>query len=264
MQTNPVNWLVLPALNHTLYLHTTVSHSEPHAQRSHHGRQVEAPSKQKTPVEELSFNLPEILSAIGCGIPVLVAGRTPAMRQTDFRHGPTSSPPKLLLVESNCRPTPWAGRGMHPEQRPQNRCSETAEPRRGSEAATSSLLEPSGRLIGKSRLDPRVISGPVERGPGGCVASLVTESSSRIPPRVRPAENPPAELQPTYRTVRKVAGTKIAFSGLTFQGKEGTQNSLAQVSYGCEEPPTYLIIFIFIIIRFKNTIRELFYKKKNP
>lgn len=92
MQTNPVNWLVLPALNHTLYLHTTVSHSEPHAQRSHHGRQVGAPSKQKTPVEELSFNLPEIPSAIGCGIPVLVAGRTPAMRQTDFRHGPTSSP----------------------------------------------------------------------------------------------------------------------------------------------------------------------------
>lgn len=66
----------------------------------------------------------------------------------------------------------------------------------------------------------------------------------------------PAEFQPTHRIMRSnVAGTEISISRLTFQGKEKTQQSWPKLSMWCEEPPTYFIIFIFIIIRFKNTIQ---------
>lgn len=35
------------------------------------------------------------------------------------------------------------------------------------------------------------------------------------------------------------------------------------VFYMVKESPTYFIIFIFIIIRLKNSIQQLFYKEKN-
>lgn len=60
--------------------------------------------------------------------------------------------------------------------------------------------------------------GHVERGRGGCEASVGAEGGGGMTPQAGPAATPPAARPPTHGAVRNVAGRKISVSARTFPG----------------------------------------------